>query len=259
MSTVFLKIRRQDDPEDIPYWEEFEIEGVDGMTVVTALMAIRERPVNAEGNATTPVAWESNCLEGGCGSCAMRINGRARLACHTPVVELHQPVTLEPLAKFPVVRDLKVDRSRMSEAMTRAGLFTSVEGIRAGIGSHKSCGCANAGNHLRISRHDQEKMRSYSDCIICGSCLEASPHVNARSEFMGPFVFGLALALNLHPIGRFDSDTRIGALIGRGGLADCASADGCDAACPMGIPLSEAMARLNWQATIYSIKKLFWG
>ena len=94
--TVLFKIKRQPNPNVRPYWEEFELPWHSGMNVISSLMEIAANPVTREGNATTPITYDSNCLEEVCGSCAMLINGRARMACSALVDKLEQPIRLEP-------------------------------------------------------------------------------------------------------------------------------------------------------------------
>lgn len=247
METITVKIKRQDDPEDLPYWEEFDVAYRPGMTVITLLNAISENPVTSDGNPAAPIAFESACAEGMCGACAMTINGRAGLACHTPVDELGSPILLEPLSKFPIVRDLKVDRSRMFDALSRLEAWVDM---------------ANAYDHgpaLRIDPNLNRELIPFSRCVMCGACSEACPQVNSRSQFSGAFIFGLAYPLNLHPVGQFSASERLDSLTQRGGLADCAGAKACEAVCPKDIPLSEAIAKLGWDASVYSIKQLFQG
>src|SRR6478672_3023958 len=109
--TVRFVVKRQANPQSAPYWEEFDLRARPGMNVIIALMDIAANPVDRFGKATTPITYESNCLEEVCGSCAMLINGKAAMACSSLVNKLEQPVHLEPLSRFPVVRDLAVDRS----------------------------------------------------------------------------------------------------------------------------------------------------
>ena len=79
--TVILRIRRQENPKADPRWEEFELTWKPGMNVISAMMEIAANPVTRDGKPTTPITYDSNCLEEVCGSCAMLINGRARMAC----------------------------------------------------------------------------------------------------------------------------------------------------------------------------------
>src|SRR5215472_9487510 len=113
--TVIFKIKRQDSPGAKARWEEFELAWKPGMNVISSLMEIAANPVTRDGKTTTPITYDSNCLEEVCGSCAMLINGRARMACSALVDKLEQPIRLEPFSKFPIVRDLAVDRSVIFE------------------------------------------------------------------------------------------------------------------------------------------------
>ena len=117
--TVKLEIKRQSGTEGKAHWDAFEIPYKPGMNVISAMMDIAANPVTADGKETTPIAYDSNCLEEVCGSCSMRINGKARMACSALVDKLEQPIKLEPLSKFPVVRDLAVDRSVLFENLKR--------------------------------------------------------------------------------------------------------------------------------------------
>ena len=90
--TVILKIKRQENPKSSPRWEEFELTWKPGMNVISAMMEIAANPVTRDGKTTTPIAYDSNCLEEVCGSCAMLINGKARMACSALVDKLEQPI-----------------------------------------------------------------------------------------------------------------------------------------------------------------------
>jgi succinate dehydrogenase / fumarate reductase iron-sulfur subunit len=246
MASALLKIRRQDDPDDLPYWELFEIASEPGMTVAAALEAIARNPVTAEGNPTAPVAWECSCREGLCGSCAMQIGGRVRLACQVRLEEFDGPVTLEPLSKFPVVRDLAVDRLGMMEALGRHGCFTVVDGLR------------REGDVPRASA-EEERAAVLLDCVMCGACSEACPQVNERQAFAGAFVMARILPLNAHRHGSDGSARRLDALAGRGGVADCAGVGNCEMVCPRGLPLGRAASMLGLSTAIHSIRRLLWG
>jgi succinate dehydrogenase / fumarate reductase, iron-sulfur subunit len=74
-------IKRQASPQSSPYWEEFDLHSRPGMNAIVGLMDIAANPVDRLGNPTTPVNYESNCLEEVCVSCAMLINGKAAMAC----------------------------------------------------------------------------------------------------------------------------------------------------------------------------------
>src|ERR1700691_24218 len=97
--SVLLKIKRQNTPTSKSYWEEFELAYHPGMNVISSLMEIAANPVTRDGKATTPITYDSNCLEEVCGSCAMLINGPARLGRSALLGNLGQPAKSEHLAK----------------------------------------------------------------------------------------------------------------------------------------------------------------
>src|SRR5215468_4355911 len=156
--TVLLKIKRQENPGAAARWEEFELTWKPGMNVISAMMEIAANPVTRTGQTTTPITYDSNCLEEVCGSCAMLINGRARMACSSLVDKLEQPITLEPLTKFPVVRDLTVDRSVLFENLKRVKAWVPVDGTY------------DLGAGPRMSREEQEQAYPLSRCISCCCC-----------------------------------------------------------------------------------------
>ena len=111
-----LKILRRRSPEDKPYFESFVYEAEDeGATVATALMEISSR---------TDLMWEHSCLQKKCGACAMVINGRPVLACDTRLSDCKgETVVVEPLKKFPLVKDLLVDRSAVTERLNALRVY----------------------------------------------------------------------------------------------------------------------------------------
>src|ERR1700704_1236048 len=158
--TVILKIKRQENPKASPRWEEFELTWKPGMNVISAMMEIAANPVTRDGKTTTPIAYDSNCLEEICGSCAMLINGKARMACSALVDKLEQPITLAPLSKFPIVRDLAVDRSV---------LFQNLKIVKAWVPID---GSYDLGAGPRQFPQIQEQRYPLSNCISCTICME---------------------------------------------------------------------------------------
>src|SRR4030095_8952235 len=112
---VDLRIRRRENPDAPQRWEEFRIPYRPNLNIISCLMEIRKNPVTKDGQRTTPPVWDMNCLEQVCGICTMVINGKVRQSCSALVDNLDpkKPITLEPMSKFPNVRDLVVDRSEM--------------------------------------------------------------------------------------------------------------------------------------------------
>ena len=121
--TVEIHIRRRANPDAPQYWEQFEIPYRPNLNIISCLMEIQKNPVNKAGQRTTPPVWQMNCLEQVCGICTMVINGRVRQSCSALVDNFDQPIKLEPMSKFPNVRDLVVDRSQMFDHLRRVNAW----------------------------------------------------------------------------------------------------------------------------------------
>ncbi|MDX2176154.1 MAG: succinate dehydrogenase iron-sulfur subunit [Candidatus Sumerlaeia bacterium] len=243
--TIELRIKRQSEPGAEPYWETFRIPYKANMNVISCLMEIRQKPATAEGKATAPVSYDAACLEEVCGSCSMRINGVPRQACSALVDELEQPIVLEPFSKFPVMRDLLVDRSRMFEALKRVRAWVPLDGTYdLGAGPHQS-------------PQVQEEIYPYSRCMTCGCCLEACPQVNENSSFIGAAAIGQAYRFNTQPGSDSLYEERMQALMGPGGVGDCGNAQNCVRVCPKEIPLTDAIAEMGRELTVYAVKSFF--
>lgn len=244
--TIDLRIRRQDSPTGASRWEEFAIPWQPNMNVISCLMEIRKNPVTKQGQKTTPVHWESSCLEEVCGACTMLVNGRPRQSCTALVDNLPEgPITLEPLTKFPVVRDLQVDRRPMFEALKQVQAWIPIDGTY------------DLGPGPKQSAVEAEINYAFSRCMTCGCCMEVCPQYNGRSEFIGPAPIAQVRLFNAHPTGRMNARERLDAIMGRGGLVDCGNAQNCVEACPKEIPLTEAFGELGRQTTLHWLKSLF--
>lgn len=240
---IRIRVRRQDGPEKLPYWQDFEIPYVAGHNVLSALMEIRKNPVTITGEKVEPIIWESNCLEEVCGACSMVVNGRARQGCTALVDKLDQPITLEPMDKFPVIRDLVVDRSRMFENLKRIKAWVEIDGSYA-LGAGPRQDPAEALERYKMST-----------CMTCGVCLQVCPQVSLDNKFVGAAALNQARLFNSHPTGKYKADERIDALMGEGGVADCGNSQNCVEACPKHIPLTESIADVGRQATVRAAKK----
>ena len=157
--SVIIKIKRQNTPTSKSYWEEFSVPYRPNMNVISALMDIAADPVTRDGKATTPITYDSNCLEEVCGSCAMLINGRARMACSALIDNLEQPIRLEPFSKFPVVRDLATDRSVIFENLKAVKAWVPIDGTYdlgpgpAHVGRGTGSGLSDLALHFLLLLH----------------------------------------------------------------------------------------------------------
>ena len=230
--TVILKIKRQDNPDSKPYWDEFEVPYRPGLNVISCIMDIAANPVTRDGRQTTPIVYDSSCLEEICGSCAMLINGRARMACSALVDNLEQPITLEPFSKFPVVRDLRVDRSVLFENLKAVKAWVPVDGTY------------DLGSGPRQSPEQQQVNYPLSKCISCCCCMEACPQFNESTGFVGAATISQVRLFNNHPTGKELKKDRLTALMGDGGIHECGYAQNCVEVCPKEIPLTESISNV---------------
>src|SRR5512142_2593945 len=128
-SDIEIRVQRQDGPGLPSRIEAFRIPYQPNLNVIACLQEIQRTPVTADGARTTPVVWDCSCLEEVCGACSMVVNGRVRQACTALIDHLDPgPVTLEPLSKFPLVRDLMVDRQRMFESLKKVRAWVPIDG-----------------------------------------------------------------------------------------------------------------------------------
>jgi succinate dehydrogenase / fumarate reductase iron-sulfur subunit len=245
--TVIIKIKRQASPQAKPYWEEFALPWTPGMNAISAMMDIAANPITRDGKPSRPITYDSNCLEEVCGSCAMRINGRARMACSALIDKLEQPVTLEPLSKFPVIRDLAVDRSVLFENLKAVKAWVPVDGTY------------DLGSGPRQTQRQQEAAYPLSRCISCCCCMEVCPQFNDQTNFVGAATIAQVRLFNTHPTGAALKEDRLHALMGDGGIQECGYAQNCVEICPKDIPLTDAISEVSGQVMRQAIKDIFTG
>jgi succinate dehydrogenase / fumarate reductase iron-sulfur subunit len=231
--TVQFKIKRQETPAAKPHWEEFDLAWHPGMNVISSLMEIARNPVTKDGKTSTPITYDSNCLEEICGSCAMLINGRARMACSALVDNLEKPIKLEPFSKFPVIRDLAVDRSVLFENLKAVKAWVPIDGTY------------DLGSGPRMTMEQQEEAYPLSNCISCCCCMEVCPQFNEETGFVGAATIAQVNLFNTHPTGAALKRERLAALMGDGGIQECGYAQNCVEICPKEIPLTRAISEVG--------------
>jgi len=240
---ILFKIKRQDNENSTSYWDYFEVHPKDGMTVISALRLIRHRPVNLDGRAVSPVVWEDHCVAESCGSCTILINGRVGSACTTFIHELDQPIRLEPLTKFKVMRDLVVDKSKMYQDLTRIQAWMNLDGFYP--------------IHKRNQNYSvNELAQNLAQCTHCGACLEACPQYHSDSKFVGALALSQIYRYHSHPNGQIEKSARLHELMQAGGISDCDNAQNCVRVCPVEIPLNTAIGKVKRQVTGEIFKKL---
>ena len=232
------------------YWEAFELERIPNANIISSLMEIQRRPITQNGKKVTPIVWESGCLEEVCGSCSVLINGYPRQACTALIEHIIEEtksttIRLAPLTKFPLVRDLIVDRSRMFENLKKVHAWIDVDNTYGDQPGPK------------VSQEKQKILYELSTCMTCGCCSEACPQINEQAAFIGPAAISQVRLFNANPIGHTKKATRLRALMQEGGVSDCGNSQNCVRVCPKNIPLTDSIAAMNRDTTLQSFKDLF--
>lgn len=175
-----IKIRRQDKFSDKSYYQVFKYDGDLNKTVADVLRDLNNRNElkDISGQLARKITWQCSCLEKKCGACAMRINGRPVLACSVFLKDLKledNTITIEPLKKFPVIEDLWVDRSIITESIKKYKLFLK--------------------DNAKIQNAKFEDLYDSAKCMMCGICIEVCPSYKEGSDFGGAVLMNTAFRI----------------------------------------------------------------
>lgn len=219
-----------------PYFEEFTYETENpSATIATALEHIERQ---SEKTSDRPLAWEHSCLQKKCGACAMVINGTPALACDVRLADLNgDTITVEPLKKFPVVEDLRVDRSAMPRRLLELNFYSNI-GEKA----------STVRTVPAVPAISYESAR----CLQCGLCLEVCPnYAPDKTKFSGMAAMTTAARLlaNL-PDEKKDNDARavkkrIAKAYRKGVYEGCGKSLACRDICPVKLDMELLLSRTN--------------
>lgn len=226
---IKLKIKRSTPlNESEPFFQAFSIDAQAGMTVLEALLKIAD-----EDDPT--LSFRKSCRSAICGSCAMTINGHARLACNTQILpEFHKfgEVMLEPLSNHAVLKDLMVDLAPFWEKIERVMPYLTPP---------------DAENTGKMTSEDEAKIDKSQQCIMCGSCNSECNALEIDEHYAGPAALAKAW--------RFVGDTREGLaekrldkLSTEHGMWDCVRCGHCTEYCPKGVAPLKAIELLRSRA-----------
>ena len=235
---IHLKVWRQAGPEAPGDYVDYTVEHVSPDMSFLEMLDVLNEGLIARGE--DPVAFDSDCREGICGSCGFLVDGIAHgPEPGTTVCQLHMRrfkdndrLTLEPwrARAFPVIKDLVVDRSAF-DRIIQAGGYTSV-----------NVGGAPDGNAILVAKHTVEKAMDAAACIACGACVAACKNASAAL-----FTSAKVSHLGLLPQGAPERNTRVVAMVHRHdaeGFGSCSNEGECEAVCPKEIPITN-IARMN--------------
>ncbi len=202
-------------------FEDYETDVSEGMVVLDAIHRIQ-----AEQAPDLACRW--NCKAGKCGSCSAEINGRPRLMCMTRLnqLPLDEPVTVEPMRAFPLIRDLVTDVSWNFRVKPRIAAFTP-RTPDAPDGT------------WRMQQRDVDRIQEFRKCIECFLCQDVC-HVlrehHLHDQFIGPRYFVYSAALEMHPL---DTADRVPGLRAEHGIGYCNITKCCTKVCPEGITITD--------------------
>ncbi|MGH2557434.1 MAG: succinate dehydrogenase iron-sulfur subunit [Thermomicrobiales bacterium] len=222
---VTMRIKRYNPETDVkPAFREYQVEVEPTDRVLDALNQVKWYQ---DGTLT----YRRSCAHGVCGSDAMRINGRNRLACKILMKELGRKITIEPLLGFRVVKDLIIDMETF---------FESYKSVKPYLIADDA---PSAGERLQ-SPEERARYDDTTKCILCAACTTACPITWTNENWVGP-----AAIVNAHRF-IFDSrdegaNERLRILNQRSGVWRCRTIFNCTDACPRGIEVTRAIEEVK--------------
>ncbi len=231
-----FRIRRFDGERS--YWQSFEVPVKRGMTVLDCLYYIRD-------NLDPTLSFRASCRMGICGSCAMKINGKPRLACETQAMQLSEPVTVEPLDNFTVLKDLVTDFEGFFEKHKAVKPYI----IRDDLSYEEPVELIQTPKELK-------EYYVFTLCIKCGACYSVCPAAATRDDYLGPAALTAAYRFCADSRDR-GSEERLEIVSADGALWRCHSAMECSEVCPKKVEPAKAIQLLRRKAAFNAIRKLF--
>ena len=238
---VTLNIKRFDPEAENPgpYQETFSLEVADHFTVLDSLMKVREE-------VDESLAMRCSCRASICGSCAMRVNGHAMLACKTrltSVMDADNTVRIEPMGNQPVVKDLVVDMQSFWEKMHAVQPWLQPQG-------------PEPEQEYLVPNEDMLLLTSVTGCIMCGACVSDCTVLEVDKSFLGPAALAKAFRFVADP--RDDADqTRFELYDQPGGIWDCTRCYECVQVCPKGVAPMDRIMEIRERALAAGFDKTY--
>ena len=241
---ITLRLARyRPEQEDRPTFDEYDVPLRRDWAVLDGLNYIKD-----ELDGTLSYRW--SCRMGICGSCGAMVNGEPKLTCGTFLIDYAPgPLRIEPLANFPVIRDLVVDLTDFMDKLGRVKPWLIRDEERP----------VEEGEYLQTPA-ELDDYKQFSMCINCMLCYSACPVYGLDSTFIGPAAIALAQRYNLDS--RDDGGhERLTVLSQPEGVWDCTFVGECSRACPTGVDPAGAIQRYKLTAAMAAIKSLLvpWG
>jgi len=233
MANVIIEIQRYNpEIDDKPYMQSYEVseEILKGMTIFDALAYIKDK-------IDATLTFRAFCRSAICGSCAMKINERAKLACKEQILfhVRNGKVKIKPLENAKIIRDLAVDVDEALEKLKK--LKPWLEPDRKKVPD-------DINNESLVLPEEFAHYDHLTDCILCMACYGSCSAEKANDNYAGPFQLTKALRFIKDSRDGVDLDERIELCV-ENGLWDCVQCQMCLAACPKGIKPAEDIQELR--------------
>lgn len=228
MEKIIIKIKRQKSKTQLSYYQYFEYSGDMNIPVTTLLERINNQKniKDIDGNVVDPIEFSCSCLQGLCGSCAMVINDIPQLACKAflnKVVKNNQ-ITIQPLTKFIVKHDLKVDRTYIYDMMKETQQWVNDE--------------------VNVNQKNIPFEYEMSQCLMCGCCIEVCPNHILDDKYIGiPAVVSSAKLINQEKDEKHIKEIKYH--YKKKFYSNCVKSFLCQNVCPMNIPTKRAISTMN--------------
>jgi fumarate reductase iron-sulfur subunit len=241
---ITLQVARyRPEQESEPTFDDYTVPLRKDWAVLDGLNYIKD-----ELDGTLSYRW--SCRMGICGSCGARVNGEPKLTCGTFLTDYAPgPVRIEPLANFPIIRDLVVD---LTDFLTKLGA------VQPWLIRDEDKP-VEEGEYLQTPA-ELEEFKQFSMCINCMLCYSACPVYGLDDKFLGPAAIALAQRYNLDSRDE-GADRRLTVLSQPEGIWGCTFVGECSRACPKGVDPAGAIQRYKLTAATAAVKKLLmpWG
>lgn len=229
MNKLNISFLRKKDKDSDSYVEYYEYQGECHISILSLIEYVNNHPpvkVN-EDKPFRPISFESSCEQGMCGACAMVVNDKPVLACHTfcdDIASKNGEIKIEPLSKFPVICDFIVDRTELFEAMKKMKLWVDGE--------------------AKVSTATLTLQYQASQCLQCGCCLEVCPNYAKEDLFAG--AVGALNTMNMLKLNRkSEHKAKIKQEYKNRVFNTCTKNGACEKVCPAGLPTMTLMSEAN--------------
>jgi fumarate reductase iron-sulfur subunit len=210
---------------------------------------------HVKDNVDETLSYRWSCRMGICGSCGMTVNGEPKLSCAAFLADYAPgPVRVEPLANFPVIRDLVVEIGDFMRKLAKVKPWIIGDDREADQG-----GGGEGEDEESFAEHSQtpaemDEYQQFSMCINCMLCYAACPVYGLDPEFIGPAAIALAQRYNLDSRDQ-GAHERLDVLSQHDGIWSCTFVGECTRACPKGVDPAGAIQRYKLTAATESLKE----